>query len=135
MSRVQKCKFLVGAKTVPTGMGLQTTLCHAAPYRADYRNLQKFGSTYCHGNVLQPKQCLYQKEATGVRHQKCNFPIGAKTVATGKGLQTTSCHATPYRTANGNFQKFGSTYRPRTMFAPKQCLSEKKATAVDSPKM
>ena len=38
--RAQKCNFLVGGKTVPTGTGLQTTPFHAAKYRADNRNLQ-----------------------------------------------------------------------------------------------
>ena len=43
-----------------TCTGLQTTRFHAVPYRADNRNLRKFGSTYCHGTTFAPKQCLYQ---------------------------------------------------------------------------
>ena len=78
----QNCNFLVSAATVQTVASLQTTPCHAAPCRTDYGNLQKFGSTYLHGTVFPPKQYLYQKEATVVDSQKCNFLVSAATVQT-----------------------------------------------------
>ena len=46
--------------------GLQTIRFHSAPYMADIGNFGKFGTTYSHGTVFAPRQCLYQVEATGV---------------------------------------------------------------------
>ena len=63
--RVRKCIHLVGAKPSLTCTGLQTTTSHVSQYRAENGNLRKSESTYCHGTVFPPKQCLYQKEATG----------------------------------------------------------------------
>ena len=68
--RVQKCIPLVGAKTALTCEGLQSTVSHVRRYRADNGKLRKFGSTFCHGTVFAPKQCLYQKEATGMECPK-----------------------------------------------------------------
>ena len=68
--RVHKCNLLVGEKIVQTGAGLQTTTCHAAPYRAGKINFRKFWSTYCLGTVFAPKRCLYQKEGAGVEIPK-----------------------------------------------------------------
>ena len=127
--------FLVGATTLPIGTGLQTTPCHAAPYWADNGSFRKFGSTYSLGTVFLPQQCLYLNEAMGVESPKCNFLLGANTVQTVAGLQTTPCHAAPYRAGNGNFQKFGSTCCLGTVFAPKRCLYQKEATGVESPKI
>ena len=63
---------------------------HAAPYRADIGNLRNLGSTYRHGTVFAPKQCLYMKRKLWVwRAQKCNFLVGARTVPTSTDLQTT----------------------------------------------
>ena len=84
--RAQKCNLLVGAKTVQTSAGLQTTPCHAAPYGVDTGNFRKFGSTSLLGTVFLPKQCLYQKEATSVESPKMLFIIDAKTVQTGADL-------------------------------------------------
>ena len=57
--RVQKCNFLVSAKTAPTGTGQQTTPCLAEPYLISNRNFQNFGATYRHGTVFAPMQNLY----------------------------------------------------------------------------
>ena len=67
---VQKCISLVGAKTAPICVGLQTTPSHVRQYRAENGNLRKFGSTFRHGTVFAPKQCSYQKEATGMKCPK-----------------------------------------------------------------
>ena len=64
--RLQKCMPLVGAKTALTCAGLQTTQSHVSQYRSENGNLKKSGSTFCHGTVFASKQCLYQKEATGI---------------------------------------------------------------------
>ena len=68
--REQKCISLVGAKTSRTCTGLQTTPCHVSQYRAENGNLRIPVSTFCHGTVFVPKQCLYQKEATGMESSK-----------------------------------------------------------------
>ena len=64
--RIQKCIPLVGAKLSLTSAGLQTTTSHVSQYRAENVNLWKSDSTFSYGTVLAPKQCLYQKEATGL---------------------------------------------------------------------
>ena len=76
--RVQKCNFLVSAKTEPAVLGQQTTPCHAAPYLVSNRNFQNFGATYRHGTVFAPMQCLYCKKATSVESQKMQFPSQCK---------------------------------------------------------
>ena len=68
--RVQKCIPLVSAKTALTCAGLQTTPSHVRQYWAEKGNLRKFGSTFRHGRMLAPKQCLYQKEAAGMESPK-----------------------------------------------------------------
>ena len=68
--RVQKCIPLTGAKTALTCAGLQTILSQVSQYSVKNGNLRKSGSTFCHGTLLPPKQCLYQKEATGLESPK-----------------------------------------------------------------
>ena len=69
--RAQKCIPLVGAKTVLTCTSLQTTAVLGGEYRAENENLRIFGSTYRHGTMFVPKQCLYEKEANGMAlHQQ-----------------------------------------------------------------
>ena len=69
------------------------------------------------------------------RIQKCIPLVGAKTALTCAGLQTTPSDETQYRAENGNLKKSRSTFRHGTVFAPKQCLNQKKATGMESPKM
>ena len=76
--RVQKCSFLVSAKTKLAVMGQQTTPCLAEPYWASNKNFQNFGATYRHGTVFAPIQCLYRKEAMRVESSKMQFPSQCK---------------------------------------------------------
>ena len=69
------------------------------------------------------------------RVQKCIPPVSAKTELTCAGRQTTPCHVSQYRTDNRNLRKSGSTFCHVTVFAPKQCLYQKKSTRMESPKM
>ena len=62
------------------------------------------------------------------RVQKCILTVGAKTSLTCGGLQTTPSQVSQYRAENGNLRKSGSTFSYGTVFAPKQCLYQKKAT-------
>ena len=68
--RTQKCIALVCEKTPPTCVGLQTTPFHGWQYMKGNGNMQNFGPTNPHCTVSAPKQCLYQKEATGMRRPK-----------------------------------------------------------------
>ena len=96
VGRVQKCIPLVGTKTALTCAGRHTTPPNVSQYRAENGNLQKCGSTFHHGTVFAPKQCLYLKEATGMESRKmhsssqcknrtymcgtANYPISCKPV-------------------------------------------------------
>ena len=68
--RVQKCNSLLGALTVLSSAGLQSTPLHGGQYRAKNRSLCKFRSTYRHGTAFPQKECSYQKEATGMESPK-----------------------------------------------------------------
>ena len=76
--RVQKRIPLVRAKTSLTCAGLQTTLSQVSQYRAKNGNLRKSGSTLSHGTVFAPRQCLYQKEATGMESPNMNSSCRCK---------------------------------------------------------
>ena len=129
---VQKCICLVGAKASLTCAGLQMNTSHASQYRAENGNLLKSGSIICHGTVFPPKQCLYQKQATGMESPKMYFFRRWKTSVTCVGRKTTPSHLSQYRAENRNLWKSGSTLSHGTIFAPKQCLSQKEATAMES---
>ena len=72
--RVQKCIALVGADTVLTSAGPQTTPCHGGQYRVQRGNLRNFGPTKPHGTAFEPMQWLYQKEGTGMETSKMCCP-------------------------------------------------------------
>ena len=76
--RVKKCNPLVGVTSALTYAGLQTTPSHVSQYRAENGNLRNSGSTFTHGTVFTPKQCLYQKEATGMDSPKMNSSCQCK---------------------------------------------------------
>ena len=133
--RVQKCIPLVGAKISLTCAGLQMTPSHVSQYRAENGNLRKSGSTFCHGTMFPPKQCLHQNQATGMESLKMYSFRRWKTSVTCAGLQTTPSHVSQYRAENGNLRKSGSTFSYGTMFAPEQCLYQQEATCIESPKM
>ena len=54
--RVQKCIILVGADTVLTSAGPQSSPFHEWQYRAKNGNMRKFGPTNPHGTAFAPKQ-------------------------------------------------------------------------------
>ena len=132
--RVQKGIPLVGAKTSLTCAGLETTPSQVSQYRAENGNLHKSGSTFSHGTVSVPKQCLYQKEATRMDNPKMYSSRQCKKL-TCVGLQTTLSQVTQYRAENRNFRISESTFFHGTVFAPKQCSHQKEATSMESPKM
>ena len=91
--RVQKCIPLVGAKTALTCAGRQTSLSHVSQYRAKNGNLRKSQSTFRHGTMLEPKQCLYQQEATGMEIPKlhCSSRCKNRTYLCGTANYPISC--------------------------------------------
>ena len=72
--RVQKCIAQVGANTVLTSSGPETTPFHGGLYRSQNGNMRKFGPTIPHGTAFAPKQWLYQKESTGMESSKMHCP-------------------------------------------------------------
>ena len=54
--------------------------------------MRNFGPANPDGTAFTPKTWLYQKEATGMGVQKCIVLIGADTVLTSAGPQTTPFH-------------------------------------------
>ena len=72
--RVQKCIALVGADTVLTSWGPETTSFQGRQYRAQNGNMRNFGPTNPHGTVFASKQWLYQKEATVMESSKMYCP-------------------------------------------------------------
>ena len=133
--RVQKCIALVGAKSAFTCAVWQSTPSHVSQYGVEDGNLRKSGSTFRHGNVFAPKQCLHQKKATGMECSKMHCSSRCK-------LRTYVCrtanypsHVIQYRVENRNLRKSGSTFRHGNVFARKQCLHQKKATGMECSKM
>ena len=132
--RAQKCISLLGAKSAFACAGQQANPSHVRQCWAENGNLGKFGSTFRHGVVFAPKQCLDQKQARAMESPKMCL-VGAKGTLTCTGPQTTPSNVRQYRAENGNLGKFGPTVRHGTVFAPKQCLYQKEARAMESPKM
>ena len=93
------------------------------------------GSTFCHGTVFEPKHCLYQKEATGMESPKMYSSSRCKNLTCLCRTANDPVSSSQYRAKNGNLWKFGSTFFHGTVFAPKQCLYQKEATGMESPKM
>ena len=73
--------------------------------------MRNFGPTNPCGTTFALKQCLYQKEATGMVSLKMyyNYPISWGAV----------------RAKNGNMRRFGPTIPHGTLFALKQWLYQK----------
>ena len=61
------------------------------------------------------------------RAQKCIAIVGADTVLTSGGPQTTPFHGGQHRSKNGNMRNFGPTNPHDTAFAPNKWLHEKEA--------
>ena len=95
--RVQKCIALVGADTVLTSAGPQTTPCHGEQYRVHQGNMRNFGPTNTHGTASEPMQWLYQKEATGMESSKRYCPSRCR-------YRTYQCGAANYPVSWGAVQ-------------------------------
>ena len=86
-------------------------------------------------------QCLRQSNVYIKRKlglwiaQKCLPLIIAKSAPTCAGPQITPSHVRQYMAKNGNLGKSGATFRHDAVFAPKQCLYQNEARAMESQKM
>ena len=72
--RTQTCIHLEGAKSPLICAATQSTPSHVRWYRAENRNLGKFGPTFRRGAVFATKQCSYQKEARAMESPKM-YPL------------------------------------------------------------
>ena len=133
--RVQKCIALVGADTVLTSAGPQTTPCHGGQYRVHQGNMRNFGPTNTHGTASAPMQRLYQKEATGIESSIMYCPSRCR-------CRTHQCGAANYPVSWGavqgpprNMRNFGPTNTHGTASEPMQRLYQKEATGMESSKM
>ena len=61
--RVQKCIAIVGADTVLTSTGPQTTPFDGGQHRAKNGNMRIFGPSNPHGTAFAPNKWLHQKES------------------------------------------------------------------------
>ena len=89
--RVQKCIALVGADTVLTTAWLQTTPFHGG-YRAQKGNMRNFGPNYPHGSALAPSNGDMKRKLRARRVEKGIALVGADTVLTSSGPETTLFH-------------------------------------------
>ena len=105
----------------------QTTPSHVSQYKVENENLRKFGSTFRHGTVFAPKECLYQKEATGMESPKMHSSSQCKNRTYQCGRKTTPSHVCQYRAEKVNLRKSGSTFRHGTVSAPMHCSYQKEA--------
>ena len=72
--RVKKCIALVGADTVLTSAGPQTTPFYGGYHKAQNGNMRNFNPTNPHGAAFASKKWLYQKEPTGMESPKMYCP-------------------------------------------------------------
>ena len=72
--RVQKYIAIVGADTVVTSAGPQSTPFQGGLYRAQNGNMRNFRPANPHGTAFAPNQWYYQKEATGMKSSKMYYP-------------------------------------------------------------
>ena len=133
--RDQKYILEVGAITPLNCAGRKSTLSRGKQYRAQNGKLHKLRRTYLHGTVCAQRKYLYQKEATGMRDQKCIPLVGAITPLTCAGRQSTLSRERQYRAQNGKLHKLGRMFGHGTVFAPRKYLYQKEATGMERPEM
>ena len=133
--REQKCISLVGGKTPLTGAGRKTTPSHGVGIGPRTETCVNWGGAIAMVPCLHQGNIYIQRKLRVWREQKCIRLVGGETPLTCAGQQTTPSHGGRYRSQNGNLHKLGLTYRHGTVFAPRQCLWQKRATGMESPEM
>ena len=104
LCRAQKCIPLVGAKSALTCAAPQITSFHVRQYMAENENLGIPGATFRHVAVLEPKQCVYQKEARTMESLQMysSHRCKKRTYLCGSANYLVSCKA-----VQGRERKFG----------------------------
>ena len=133
--RAQKCIALVGAETVVTSAGPQTTPFYGGRYRDGNGNMRKLGPTYRHGTTFPEGNGYIKRKLRVWRNQKCIALVRGKIPPTCAGLQTVPFRRWQYRAENGNRRNFRPTKPHGTAFAPKQLLYQKEGTVMESSKL
>ena len=133
--RVQKCIALVGGDTVLTTAWKQSTPFHGGQYRAQNGNIETSALPIPMVRRLHQSNGYIKRKLRAWRVQKCIALVGADTVLTSSGPETTPFQGRQYRAQNGNMRNFGPTNPHGTAFAPKQWLYQKEATGMESSKM
>ena len=98
-------------------------------------HMRNFGPTNSMVPRLHQSNSHIKRKLRVWRAQKCIALIGAETVLTSAGPQTTPFHGGQYRDGNGNFRKLGPTYRHGTTFPQEECLYQMEGTGMENPKM
>ena len=121
-----------------------TYLCGMANYPVSCKPAKGRERKYMWGNLCLPfamVPCLHhrnvyiKRKLQKWRVQKCIPLVSEKTALTSAGQQTTPSHVSQYRPENGDLRKSGCTFYHGTVFAPKECLYQMEATAMERPKI
>ena len=102
--RAPKCNFLVGAKTVPPGTGLETIRFLTAQCMADNGNLRDLDLPIAMVPCLHQDNDYIKRKLRVCSAPKCNLLVGAKTVPPGTGLQTIRLLTAQCMADNGNLR-------------------------------
>ena len=131
----QKCTALVGAETVFTSAGLQTTPFYGWQHRDENGNMRNFGPANPHATAFTPSNGYIKTKLRVWRAQKCIALVRVETILTSAGSLTTPFYGWQYTAENGNMRKFVPTNSHGTAFVPKQWLYQKEATGMESSKI
>ena len=133
--RAQKCIALVGAETVLTSAGPQTTPFHGGSIGPEIEIFETSSLPIHMVPRLHQSNGYIRRNVLVWTAQKCIALFGAGTVLTSPGALTAPFHGGQYRAENVNIRNFGPTNPHCTAFAPKQWLYQKEATGMESSKM
>ena len=103
--RAQKCNFLVGATTVPTGGACKLPLVILHRIGPTMEIFGNSGLPVALVPSLHQSDVYIKRKLRVWRVQKWISLVGSKTALTCAGLQTTPCHVRQYRTENENLRK------------------------------
>ena len=115
--RVQKCIAIVGADTVLTSAGMQSTLFNGDNIGPRMEICGNSGLPIPMVTHMHQSNGYIKRKIRAWRVQKCITLVGAHTVLTSAGPQNTPFHGGLYRAQNGNKLNFGPTNTHGTAFA------------------
>ena len=130
--RTQKCVALVRGKMTPTCAGLQTTRFMGGSIGPRMEISETSGLPNPMVPHLHQSNGYFKKKLQVWRAQKCIALVGAETVLTSAGTQTTPFHGGHYRAGNRNMRNIRPINPSGTAFAPMQWLYQKEAMGMDS---